>query len=688
MDRHYCSLFLYYAIALLLFKNVFSQTELVVPGGDWRDTDGNLISATEGGIIKVDNLYYLWGMDRSANNYAFAGVNLYSSPDLKNWTFVNQILKKTSDTALNNNAVIERAKILQNKKTGQFVMWMHYEDHNAYSVAEVAYATCNTIGGNYTFKSHFRPLDIDSRDINVYKDDDDKAYLICTTEGNQRVSLFELDSTYTKVVNEIYRGSASDDMECEGHAIIKSGGYYFWTMSWCTGWEFNDNHYFYATSLAGPWVAGGNIAVTSTHTYESQVGFALTLQGSSQTSFFYMGDRWSTSNYGMSRIVMLPITVSGKSLSVKWIDQWNVDPETGIYAAGAQNFIDGVYKISNRLSGLALGTNSSDVQQQTFTGDSSQLWRIQNLEASFFKITNVQSGKVMDISGSSRDTGAKLLQYAWNDSYNQKWQLICCDSSYYRFVNVNTLGKTLEIDGSSKTAGANAVLGIFAYKNNQMWKITAVNKDIVSGNSYMIINRTSQMALDANNESGAIQNSPVSSSGQVWKMKYLYNGYYLVSTLTGKKALDNESSTQNGATVLENETSGKSAQQWQAVLIDSGYYKLVNRISGKVLDDKDGSKNAGNPIIQYTDSASSNKNQQWKFVPAEVKVYQQNLTKTGKRFIQTESASDCIIYDLHGRAIRSGFDILHSKTAFFPAGIYIVKHKSANQSQQHYMLVQ
>jgi beta-xylosidase len=160
-------------------------------------------------------------LDRSANNYAFVGINLYSSPDLKNWTFVNQILKKTSHPDLNNDAVVERAKILHNKKTGQFVMWMHFEGHNAYKIAEVGLATCNTIGGNYTFHSHFRPLDIDSRDINVYQDDDGKGYLICTTKGNQNVSLFELDSTYTKVVREIYRGSASDDMECEGHAIIK-----------------------------------------------------------------------------------------------------------------------------------------------------------------------------------------------------------------------------------------------------------------------------------------------------------------------------------------------------------------------------------------------------------------------------------------------------------------------------------
>ncbi|NLD99814.1 MAG: beta-xylosidase, partial [Fibrobacter sp.] len=82
-------LFLFYMYAGNLYIQSFAaETEMIVPGGDWRDTDGKLISATEGGIIKVGDLYYLWGMDRSANNYTFVGVNLYSSSDLKNWKFV------------------------------------------------------------------------------------------------------------------------------------------------------------------------------------------------------------------------------------------------------------------------------------------------------------------------------------------------------------------------------------------------------------------------------------------------------------------------------------------------------------------------------------------------------------------------------------------------------------------------
>jgi len=648
-----------------LMQTSAAQTDLIIPGGDWRDSNGKQIAATEGGVIKVDSLYYLWGMDRSANNYAFVGINLYSSPDLKNWTFVNQILKKTSHPDLNNDAVIERAKILHNKKTGQFVMWMHFEGHNAYKTAEVGLATCNTIGGNYTFHSHFRPLDIDSRDINVYQDDDGKGYLICTTKGNQNVSLFELDSTYTKVVREIYRGSASDDMECEGHAIIRTGGYYFWLMSWCTGWDFNDNHYFYATKLAGPWTAGGKIATSNTHTYESQVGFAVTVKGSEKTTFLYTGDRWSVNNYSMSRIVLLPIEVNGTKLSVKWHDQYNIDAQTGEWSAGARYFPDGIYTITAKHSGLVLGTNSGTaVQQQTYTGANSQLWRIQNIGASHFKISSVASGKVLDVSGSSREVGAKILQYDWNDGYNQKWHIIDCGDGYHRFVSVNTLGKAAEISGSYKSSGAEAVLGDFAYKDNQLWRIASADKEILSGEYYRIENRATQKVLDASSTDLVTQQSTQNKASQIWKLEDLYNGCFTVVSTSGSRVLD----TAGNFLVSCRTDSKRFSQQWQIMQVEKGYYKIINRLNAMALDGKEEGS-----VKQSTDNSSSGDNQQWRFIPTDpVSVDYSSRDQLPAKGRVTGINADDIIYDLNGKVIkRNGIGLSEKST--ISRGVYLVK---------------
>jgi len=670
---------------MCLFSVSFSQNEMIVPGGDWRDTDGKIIAATEGGVIKIGDYFYLWGMDRSADNYAFVGVNLYKSKDLKNWTFVNQILKKTTHADLNNNAVIERAKILYNSKTGKCVMWMHFEGQNAYKIAEVAYATCDSISGNYTFVKHFRPMDVDSRDINVYQDDDGKGYLICTTEGNQSVTLFELDETYTSVVKQIYRGYASSDMECEGHAIIRTGGYYFWLMSWCTGWDFNDNHYFYSSSLAGPWKSGGNIAVSNTHTYESQVGFAVTVKGSDKTTFLYTGDRWTVNNYGASRIVLLPIEVSGTALKVNWYDQWDIDAKTGLWSAGSGNFSDGIYSITAKHSGLALGTDGSAVQQQTFTGAANQLWRIQNLGASHFKITSVESGKVFDVNGASKDAGAKILQYAWSDAYNQKWQIIDCGDGFHRFVSVNTLGKSIEIANSVKTAGTDAVLGTYAYKDNQMWKIAYVNSNVVSGKSYMIVNKTSGKALDISAAGSIIQSAQTRTSGQVWKALDLYNGCFTFSASANSAVLDNAGSSQNGSQISTGTSDKRFSQQWQLVNVKDKYFKLVNRYSGKVIDNKDGSTADGSAIIQYTDNASSNENQQWEFVLTDIVGINQSHSVKGKTR-QTVS-NDYEIYDLRGCAVSKNCELNKiKKGSGISAGLFIVRSKNRSSVKTGYYM--
>ncbi len=455
----------------------------IVPGGDWYDTSGNHVDATEGGIIQVGGLYYLWGMDRSQNNATFIGVNLYSSPDLKNWTFVNTILSSSSNALLGGGATIERAKILYNASTNQYVMWMHYEDHNAYNVAEVAYATCSTIGGNYTFQNHFQPMGIDSRDMDVYQDTDGSAYLLCSTNGNQNITIFKLDPTYTSVASEVFTGAASNGFSCEGHAIIKTGGYYFWITSLCSGWAFNDNHYYYATSLAGPWTAGGDIAPAGDETYESQVCWAMPITASGQTSFIYMGDRWSVSNFSMSRMVMLPIQVTGTSLKVPWYDQWDIDASTGAWSADPQVVWNGNYYIVNRHSGKVLDVyNFSSapgtiVDQYTNNGGTNQQWTIKNLGGSDYQITSVNSGLALEINGAATVAGSFADQYTLNGGLNQKWHII--DSSqgagYYRLINVGTLEKDLEIPAGSTSNGVTAELGTFNYSDYQEWQFLSVN---------------------------------------------------------------------------------------------------------------------------------------------------------------------------------------------------------------------
>lgn len=603
--------------ALLLLCAVVSSwaacREPVVPGGDWVDDRGKVVSATEGGIIQIDGKWYMWGIDRSRDNHAFHGINLYVSTDLVHWTYVKQILRRDSDPALDKDAVVERAKILHNKKTGQFVIWMHYEGWNAYSVAEVAWATSDKIDGDFKLQGHYRPMDIDSRDLNVYQDDDGKAYLICTTKGNQNVSLFELDGNYTKIVREVYRGAASNDMECEGHAIVKSAGTYYWMMSWCTGWDFNDNRYFTSKSLAGPWSAGKGLAVSGTHTYESQVGWAFAMPGNDGANFVYMGDRWSVNDFSLSRMVMLPAVVSGGALSVSWMDRWYPGRDSG-WIRGEPWFQSGVYKIRSRATGKVLAvpnkTSAARLEIVTDSGTPSQRWKLENLGNSEYRFASVHSGMRMDVSDESREVGAGLLQYAASDKWNQKWHLVRSEGSWWRLVAANTLGKVAEVAGASSAEHAKLALGSYKWADNQEWEIVPV-APLANGTSYHLLAAHSGKALTTT-ESGMVQRSVAPRAGtQIWKARSLGSGWWAFEQDGKRLAVASDSLLDGAPLALVSDTG--AATRWQVVDDGTGNHQIVNGCSGKSLDVDGGATSTADDakVLQYRNWDT--KNQRWTF---------------------------------------------------------------------------
>ncbi len=318
-------------VSLLPCAAAFAADATIVPGGTWRDNNGNLIEAHDGGIIKVGSVYYLYGNDRTYYNSgsgpfdrAFYRLNMYSSTDLANWTFVNSILTYQSAAALNGN-IVERPKIIYNSSTGKYVLWFHYDSYN-YSTAHVGVATCDTVGGNYTYITHFAPEGRDSRDMTAYKDDDGSAYLICATNSNSRTTIFKLASDYLSVASTV-----TDALSGEGISVFKKDGLYYIILSGLTGWGHNNNWYRTASSLAGPWSGNTTLADTGTNTYESQITFTLPVTGSQGTTYMYMGDRWVNGTVN-SRYVWLPLKFTGTAMHMDWYASWNINAATGTWS--------------------------------------------------------------------------------------------------------------------------------------------------------------------------------------------------------------------------------------------------------------------------------------------------------------------------------------------------------------------
>jgi hypothetical protein len=86
---------------------------------------------------------------------------------------------------------------------------------------------------------------------------------------------------------------------------------------------------------------------------------------------------------------------------------------------------DGQVRIKARHSGLVLqvasNADGADITQQADTGAASQQWRVMDHGGGVVSLINRQSGKAMDVWGRSTADGARISQYAYSGSPNQRF---------------------------------------------------------------------------------------------------------------------------------------------------------------------------------------------------------------------------------------------------------------------------
>ncbi|WP_228469727.1 AbfB domain-containing protein [Paenibacillus sp. JNUCC31] len=346
----------------------------ITNGSDWLDTAGNPIQANSGNILKVGSTYYWYG--EHAVSGKFDSVNVYTSTDLKNWTFSNAILTKDSATELASSK-IERPKVIYNAATKQYVLWAHYENGTDYNLGRVAVATSSTPNGKFTYEGSFRPLDYESRDMTVFVDTDGTGYLITASRknggANDTMAIFKMNASYTGV--EAFVGWQFENAYREAPAVVKKGNRYYLFTSQAAGWYPNQGAYATASSMTGTWSALTPYGNPSA--FGSQIHDIATITGSSTTSYIYMGDRWNPLNLGEHKHIWLPLTLndSNGTASLEWYKEWNIDAVTGTVTPPALvNHAQG--KTATAIS-TASGSSASHVNDgnyQTSWAASSNTW--------------------------------------------------------------------------------------------------------------------------------------------------------------------------------------------------------------------------------------------------------------------------------------------------------------------------
>ncbi len=293
----------------------------IEPGNVWNDTQGKVIQAHGEGILKVGGTYYWLGEDKT-NGAPFQNIKCYSSTDLKNWVFVNNVLTQQASGDLGPNRIIERPHVIYNSSTSQFVMYMHV-DNSSYTDRKAGVATCNSVCGSYSYRGSVKPLGHDSLDDTLFQDGT-TGYFLSEDRTNAKLQIYQLSADYLSVSSLV-----ATLPQYESPAVAKIGGTYFLFGSHLTGWSTNDNQYATASAMAGPWGTWKSFAPAGTNTCNSQTTFILPVAGTATTTYVFLGDRWNSGNLSDSRYIWQPLTIKGTTVSMTCATSWSLDVTTG-----------------------------------------------------------------------------------------------------------------------------------------------------------------------------------------------------------------------------------------------------------------------------------------------------------------------------------------------------------------------
>lgn len=348
-------------------QNAFHSGEL------WLDNQGTHINAHGGGVLSFKGKYYWFGehkIEGKKGNQAHIGVGVYSSQDLYNWKNEGIALKVLDGTGydIEKGCILERPKVIYNKKNKEFVMWFHLElKSQGYKAARTAVAVSDHVTGPYKYLRSYRPnagiwplnypknlrninfeedikawsekdrqqvrsgkyLHRDftrgqmSRDMTLYVDDDGKAYHIHSSEENQTLHISELSEDYTSFTDRYIRVFPGESNEAP--SICKRNDKYYMITSGCTGWKPNPGRSSVADSIMGVWKSLGNpfIGRDANTSYYSQSTNIIKVNDESD-KYIYMGDRWRPENAIDGRYIWLPINFENDSIKVKWHDTWKL----------------------------------------------------------------------------------------------------------------------------------------------------------------------------------------------------------------------------------------------------------------------------------------------------------------------------------------------------------------------------
>jgi hypothetical protein len=313
----------------------------------WQDTNGNEIWCNGGNMLREGNTFYWVGYETKPR-MGFKNIKLYSSTNLANWKFENNIIRREGPLSILGWA--GRPGLLYNKVNRKYIVIIE-ADSRQWERHKVGFTCCDTINGNYQFVRYIYPEgQRTTGDQSVYQEDGD-GYLICTLDKlidgkrylNQSLAIFKITPDYLSIEKKVYEGFDNVNGNPfvyprhhtgrEASHIIKINRTYYWFSSGLEGWNSTQTKYATATSLSGPW---SDLKILTTEpfskdSFNTQHDFVIPVVGTEATTFVYVGDRYSQHHgRGTGRNIFLPLIWENNEPILKWHKTWRINTATGL----------------------------------------------------------------------------------------------------------------------------------------------------------------------------------------------------------------------------------------------------------------------------------------------------------------------------------------------------------------------
>jgi hypothetical protein len=164
-----------------------------------------------------------------------------------------------------------------------------------------------------------------------------------------------------------------------------------------------------------------------------------------------MPDDWETHHFdGLAQAASGDVDGDG----ISNIDEYATDSDPKVSSPVSDGH---TYTIRSQLSRRAVTVagasrdEAAEIEQRTADGEDWQSWRAEYVNKGYFRFTNVNSGKVLEVPGSNTASGRPLRQAAWTGSLQQQWRIVGgpgAKAEHWQLANRETARVVDGLDGA------------------------------------------------------------------------------------------------------------------------------------------------------------------------------------------------------------------------------------------------